>query len=169
MQQLLFKCFLLTLINFSYLKKEAMHPLFVSVTDIEHNNTEKTVEITCKIFTDDFEKALRAAYKTKIDLIDAKYKTAMDKIVADYVPRHLKITIDGKAVSLKYIGYERVEEAIVSYYEVPNISVVKKINITDDILYEYKKEQISLLHVTINGKRQSSKLSNPEKQVMLTF
>ncbi|MEI8059397.1 MAG: DUF6702 family protein, partial [Ferruginibacter sp.] len=31
------------------------HPLFVSVTEIEHNAKDKTLEISCKIFTDDFE------------------------------------------------------------------------------------------------------------------
>ena len=29
------------------------HPIFVSVTEIEHNNKDKTLEISCKIFTDD--------------------------------------------------------------------------------------------------------------------
>ena len=32
------------------------HPIFVSVTEIEHNAKDKTLEISCKIFTDDLEK-----------------------------------------------------------------------------------------------------------------
>ena len=34
------------------------HPIFVSVTEIEHNAVEKTLEISCKLFVDDFEKSL---------------------------------------------------------------------------------------------------------------
>ena len=30
------------------------HPIYVSVTEIEHNAAEKTLEISCRIFTDDF-------------------------------------------------------------------------------------------------------------------
>ena len=33
----------------------AGHPFFVSVTEINHNAKDKTIEIACKIFTDDFE------------------------------------------------------------------------------------------------------------------
>ena len=40
-----------------------LHPIFVSVTEIEHNAKDKTLEISCKIFTDDFEKTLRLTYK----------------------------------------------------------------------------------------------------------
>ena len=48
------------------------HPIYVSVTEIEHNAKEKTLEISCKIFTDDFEKALKATYKTYVDLLKPK-------------------------------------------------------------------------------------------------
>ena len=42
-----------------------LHPFHVSVVEINHNATDKTLEISCKIFTDDFEKVLAQNYKTK--------------------------------------------------------------------------------------------------------
>ena len=103
------------------------HPIFVSVTEIEHNAKEKTLEISCKIFTDDFEKTLRAAYKTHIDLLDEKIKPTMDKFVNDYVQKHLRIAVDGKLVALKYLGFEKIDEGIYSYYQAENITTPKKI------------------------------------------
>jgi hypothetical protein len=32
------------------------HPFFISVTEINHNSGDKNLEISCKIFTDDFGK-----------------------------------------------------------------------------------------------------------------
>ena len=32
----------------------SQHPFHVSVVEINHNAEDKTLEITCKIFTDDF-------------------------------------------------------------------------------------------------------------------
>jgi hypothetical protein len=145
------------------------HPLFVSVTEIEHNAKEKSLEISCKIFTDDFEKTLRTAYNTKVDLSDAKLKPAMDKLVNDYVQKHLKISADGKSTNLTFVGYERIDEGIYSYYEANNIATVKKMEIMDNILYEYKAQQIGLLHVTVGGKRQSTKLVNPESRAVMSF
>jgi hypothetical protein len=145
------------------------HPIFVSVTEIEHNAKDKTLEISCKIFTDDFEKTLREAYKTHIDLLQPKDKNAMNKLVSDYVQKHLQVKVDDKAVALQFIGYEQEEEGIVSFYQVNNIPSVKKLDITDNILFEYKKEQISIIHTHVNGNRKSTKLVNPEEKASFEF
>jgi hypothetical protein len=145
------------------------HPIYVSVTEIAHNAKDKTLEISCKLFTDDFEQTLRKTYNTHVDLLDEKIKPAMNKLVSDYVQKHLEILVDGKPATLKYLGYERIEEGIFSYYQADNISSVKNISITDNLLYEYKAEQISLLHVIVNGNRKSTKLNNPEEKASLSF
>lgn len=147
----------------------AIHPVYVSVTEIEHNAKDKTLEISCKIFTDDFEKALRVAYHTHVDLIKASEKTAMEKLVSDYILKHLMISVDGKKQTLQFKGYEQIEEGIYSYYQVDNIAAVKKINITNNILYDYQSQQMGLVHVTVGGKRQSTKLVNPEDKAEMSF
>ncbi len=76
MQGFLHKWLLVGLVWFSLGATTKHHPLFISVTEIEHNAKEKSLEVSCKIFTDDFERTLRAAYKTKVDLLDAKLKPA---------------------------------------------------------------------------------------------
>ena len=146
-----------------------LHPIYVSVTEIEHNAKEKTLELSCKIFTDDFEKTLRKTYKNTVDLLKPANKDAMNKLVSEYVQKHLQVNVDGKNVPLKFIGYEAIEEGIYSYYQADNISTVKNITVTDDILYEYKTEQMSLIHVTVNGNRKSSKLNNPDTKADFSF
>jgi len=176
MASILFKWLLVSsLINFNtsvsspFRGLGGSHPIFVSVTEIEHNAKEKTLEISCKIFTDDFEKTLRSTYKTYIDLLKPKDKNAMNKLVADYVQKHLLIKADGKTVALQFLGYEQDEEGIVSYYQVNNIATVKKLDVTDNILFEYKKEQISIIHTTVNGNKKSTKLVNPEDKYSFEF
>ncbi len=168
MAGILFKWLFIPFVWFS-LGAKTYHPIYVSVTEIEHNAKDKTLEVSCKIFTDDFEKALRNAYKTQVDLQDDKIKPTMDKLVNDYVQKHLKITIDGRVVSLKYLGFERIDEGIYSYYEAPNITAIKKVNVSNNILFEYSKQQISLIHVIVGGKRTSTKLNNPESFVAMEF
>jgi hypothetical protein len=147
----------------------ALHPIYVSVTEIEHNAKDKTLEISCKIFTDDFEKVLRAQYNTHVDLLNPKEKAAMEKMVSEYVLKHLIVKADGKPVALQYLGYQQQEEGIVSFFQGNNISSVKKLDITDNILFEYKKEQISIIHTNVNGIKKSTKLVNPEEKVSLEF
>ncbi len=145
------------------------HPFFVSVTEIEHTKKEKILEISCKIFTDDFEKTLRQNYKTNVDLLNPKDKNAMNNLITDYVKKHLQIAADGKLLQLQFVGYERDEEAVVCYFQVNNIPSVKKVEVNDNLLFEYKKEQINILHVIVNSLRKSTKLDNPESKASFEF
>jgi hypothetical protein len=83
----------------------AAHPLFISVTEINHNAADKNLEISCKIFTDDFEKTLTNIYHTKVDLSAPANKSEADKMVKEYIKSHLHLKLDGKPVTLEYVGF----------------------------------------------------------------
>lgn len=168
MVSILYKWFF-TLFVFFCCTSYMSHPIYVSVTEIEHNVKEKVVEVSCKLFTDDFEKALRTIYKTPVDLIHPKDKPAMDKLVNDYVNRHLKITADGRLLKLKYLGYELIEEAVYSYYEVTGIEKISSLSIVNNLLYDFQPEQMGLMHITVSGNRKSTKLNFPEEKAVVQF
>ncbi len=168
MASILYKWFFV-IILVSLITGSRPHPIFVSVIEVEHNATAKTLEVSCKLFTDDLEKTLRSTYKSSVDLINPKDKTAMDKLINDYVQKHLKITADHRTINLKYLGYEQEEEGIYSYFEAENVGQPKTIQIFNNLLYEYKPEQMGLMHVTVNGTRKSTKLVNPADRAELQF
>jgi len=146
-----------------------MHPIYVSVAEIEYNAKGKTLEVSCKLFTDDFEKALRSAYKTNVDLINPRNRAAMDKLINDYVQKHFTVTLDGRLVTLKYLGYEQIEEGVYSYYEATGIKEPKNIQIFNTLLYANQEQQMGLMHVTVSGNRKSTKLNNPENRANINF
>lgn len=146
-----------------------LHPIFVSVTTIEHNASAKTLEISCKIFTDDLETTLRKKYNTKVDLLDVKFAPAMNKLVNDYIQKHLMVKADGKTVVLNFIGFEQQEEGIITYFEVKNISKLTKLEVVDTILYDEKPQQLQIIHVTVKGERKSSRLNNPDATASFVF
>jgi hypothetical protein len=145
------------------------HPLFISVTEIEHNQKEKTVEISCKIFTDDFEKTLRMNTKEKVDLLNPAIKSLMEKLVNGYIQKHLIVQIDSRKVAMKFIGYEQQEEGITSYFQVDNIAKIKKIQVFNNLLYEFNIQQMGIIHAIVNGNRKSSKLNNPEANALFEW
>ncbi len=92
------------------------HPFFVSVTEINHNAKDRTIEISCKTFTDDLETSIEKSSQVKIDLFNPKDQSAADKAVADYIKKHFHLKADGKPVQLEFVGFERENEAIWSYF-----------------------------------------------------
>ena len=147
-----------------------VHPLYISVTEINHNAEDKNLEISCKIFADDFEKTLLSVYNKKVDLVAPKNKTEIDQLITGYIKNHLVIKLDGKPVTLEFVGYENENEAVWSYFQVPNTTQApKKIEITNSILYEAYEKQMNMMHVSVGGNRKSSRLNNPDKEAKFEF
>jgi hypothetical protein len=139
----------------------AKHPFYVSVTEINHNAKDKTLEISCKIFTNDFEAALEKTFNSKVDLHNVKDKNDTDKKIREYIMRHLQISVEGKGQQLQFVGSENKEEGTWSYFQINNIISVKKIDIRNNILYESFESEINIMHVTVSGNRKSLEITNP--------
>ncbi len=150
-------------------RDRGIHPFHVSVVEINHNSTDKTLEISCKLFTDDFEKVLAQNYKVKVDLINPPDRKAMDKLVSDYIKTHLSITANGKPVIFSYLGFEKEDDAVFGYVQVDNIPSINKIELVNKLLYDLFTDQINLMHVIVGGNRKSTKLDYPETQAVFTF
>lgn len=146
-----------------------LHPFFVSVTEIKQNQTNHSLEISCKMFSDDLEKALEKQYHVQLDLIKPADKAQINKLINDYVKKHLTISADGKMLNFAYIGYEIQDDGAWSYFEVKGINAVKQVNIHDDLLYEQHPEQVNMMHVIINNQRKSTKVNNPDADVNFVF
>ena len=142
-------------------------PFYLSVTDIKYNDKNKSLEVACKMFTNDIEDALKRTTKTSVDLLHPKDKKETEKILFDYISKRLILNLNGKIQTLKYIGYEKEEDVIWTYMEIEKCEKPKQLNITTSLLYDFLKEQINLVSMEVGGKKQSSKVSNPEKEIKL--
>lgn len=145
------------------------HPFFVSVTEINHNAKEKTLEISCKMFLDDTETTLRKQYNTTVELTTPKDPKKAQQMVSDYVKKHLQLKIDGKPVVLEFVGFEVEGASIWTYFQVSNIASVHKIDITNNILYEVYDTQISIMHAQVGGNKKSTRNTFPDVNASFEF
>jgi hypothetical protein len=147
----------------------AFHPFYISVVEINHNASDKTLEISCKIFTNDFESTLEKNYKSKVNLSNPKDKASTDKWINDYIKKHLSIKADNKEANFSYLGFEKEDEAIYSYFEVSNIPSVRKIDVSDAILHDFSNQQVNIIHCMVGGRRQSTKLDYPNTNAIFSW
>jgi hypothetical protein len=145
------------------------HPFHVSVVEINHNAADKSLEISCKIFTDDFEKVLAQNYKTKVDLTNPPDRKAMDSVVKKYILSHLSVSVDGKPGALSYLGFEKENEAVYSYVQVDNVASVKKVEVTDKLMQDMFTDQVNIIHLIVKGERKSTKLDYPSTVAKIEF
>jgi len=145
------------------------HPLHVSTTEVNYNAKEKNLEISCRIFSDDFEAVLSKLYKQKTDLSNPALKVGMDELVKKYLVTHVQLRVNGKLVTMNYLGFEQDHEATNVYLEVPKTAAVKSMDITDTILYDQFEDQMSIVHLVNGSVRKSSKILYPDRKFAANF
>jgi hypothetical protein len=145
------------------------HPFHVGVVEVEYNAAAKQWELSCKLFTDDFENALRTRFQVPVNLSDPARHAAMDTLVARYLRAHLSFKTSGRALAGRYLGFEQDKEAIYAYIEYPDPNKPAVMLADCDLLYEQFTDQINIFHVTVGGKRQSSKLNHPARAIEFRF
>ena len=92
-----------------------------------------------------------------------------EKILYEYIKKRLTITVNGKLKNLKYIGYEKEDDVVWAYLEIEKCEKPKQLNISNGLLYDFLKEQINIVQTEMNGDKQSSRVTNPDKEIKFTI
>jgi len=146
-----------------------LHPLHVSVTEIEMDEKDKRLEIMMRVFMDDLEVALRNKYKKpEMDILSPQ-GLSVDQMMEDYLKFHFRITLDNKPVAIKYLGNEQDGDAFIFYIEVSNVKKWTTITVQNDIITETYDDQSNLVHVTLGETVRSLRLTKNHPVDKLTF
>lgn len=156
-------------LSFVFLVIASLHPLHVSVTEIEMDDKDKRLEIMMRVFMDDLEVTLKNEYKNPdLDILNPRGLT-VDQMMENYLKRHFKIMLDNKSVVTKYLGHEQEGDAFIFYVEVGNVKKWKTINVQNSIITDTFDDQSNLVHVTVGEKVRSLRLTKNHPADNLVF
>jgi hypothetical protein len=146
-----------------------LHPFFVSVIDINHNEKEASIEVSVRTFTTDLETRLDEEYHVKLDLSDPKQKVKADQYINLYVQKRLALTANGLKTKMDFIGFEIQKESTWSYFEIRNVKQLKQLDIFCEILFGIDPQQINIIHAKAYGQRKSFELTAPKNRTQFIF
>ncbi|MBK9109085.1 MAG: hypothetical protein IPM92_12155 [Saprospiraceae bacterium] len=138
------------------------HPFYVGLAEIQHNSKNQSLELSIRLFTDDFEKCLSAHFKTPINLYAEDNASLLDSMVALYINQHFKIYAQKQNLPMHFVGYEKSEEATWSYFELPLATIPETLQIHNTLLYDCIREQSNIMHLKTHLKTSSYKLNFPD-------
>ena len=147
-----------------------MHPVHISVTEIDYSEKDKALQITSRIFIDDLELAIQKELnQPELDIMTPKNGLTTDKLVSDYLNKHVRVKLDGKPQKLNYLGHEVEEAALICYVEIGNVKKVKSIEVFDDVIMVIHSDQSNLVHVTYKSPVKSTRLTGEKPSEVFMF
>lgn len=145
------------------------HKYYLSLTQIEHNSKNKSVEVIINVFIDDIQTALNKIHNKKFKLDTKNEPTDSDTYFFEYLKKNVSFKLDGKAVSYSYVGKEYDGDVVFFYLEIKDINTVTEIKINNTILLQHFPEQQNLVKSKVNKKHKSIMLTKKEQQGILKY
>lgn len=146
------------------------HPFYFSLSTIKINASQKRIEISCKLFTDDLENALNQLNKNKIMLSASTKDSKVNAVLYDYLSERFKIWINGKPITLNFVGFEVENEVTWCYLEADvNLNTENKMNLINTLLYDFLPDQTNLVQFESQNINTTERVNNPDKEISFNF
>ena len=161
--------FLFTLVAISFLSF-VLHPIHVSVCDIEFDKEENRLEMTMRLFTDDLEKQIREETgEMTMDILNPPDKYTTDQLFLEYFQKHFSVSLNGEKADYKYLGHEVESGSVYCYLMVTNVESINSISAFNDILIRTFDDQVNLIHVEIDNDIHSMMFRKGQLNQSLSF
>lgn len=147
-----------------------LHPIHVSVTEINYSEKDKALQISSRIFIDDLGLCIQRELKDdELDILNPAGGRTIDQLVSSYLLKHMRVKVDGNPQTLKYLGHEIDGLAMICYIEIPGIKKLKTVEPMIDAIMEVHPDQSNLVHVTYQEKIKSLRLVRDKSADILNF
>ena len=145
-----------------------LHPVHVSVTNVDINTESGRINISIKLFSDDLEELIGRKYNVQLHI--TAQEDPGDKIEAlnRYIAESLVCKLDGKdPVVLEFSKLKINEEAIWLYYTYDHQGKIRRMDITNTLMLEKFDDQTNLLILTYNDIQNGYRLNNKNPELSL--
>lgn len=148
---------------------KTVHKFYVSVTQVDYNTKQQSLQIVSRIFINDIEELLKERYDASTNLDMGEESPGVDKNLTTYLNQKLQFVVNGEEVSFTFLGKEYEDDLIICYLEIENITSLDTIKITNQVLMDLFEEQQNIVHVKKGNQRKSLILEKEKGIGMLKF
>ncbi len=146
-----------------------MHPLYLSICQINHNASQASLEIAMKVFTEDLDLAMSHQGLGNLHLGEDNESEKANVYIAAYLSKQVQIKVDGKPVVFSYLGKEVEMDVTWCYVEVDSIHTFAELEVTNKLFMELFDPQRNLVHVRFGKKEKSMMLTKGHSTEIVTF
>lgn len=150
------------------------HPIHITVLQLDYNPKSQALELAFKIFADDFESAVNKQNKVVLRLGSDRELQGAANLLFDYIKQHFTLSINGKPVSMRFVGKELEGEAVWVYAEAMSLQMLgtkgtKTLTMHNTLLFDLYDDQSNLVNVSVGQQRKSALFRKGKEVEALTF
>ena len=146
----------------------ALHAYHSTITELRYNAAKKQLELSVKVFTDDFEKALSLGQPTHVNLTEAGPRPLV--LASAYLARTLQVsTTAGAPLQLQVLGMQAENDGCWFYCKVPLPGPVSGVKLRQAALLDAFSDQMNIVNIEANGQKQSVLFRAGHEQEVLSW
>ncbi len=135
-----------------------LHPFHVSISDVVYSESEKTLQISSRIFQDDLEQAMNKVHNVD-NYFETRGNDLIKKDLSSFLKDNLRFAVNGTAEDYQFLGYELEEGVVWCYMEINKVRKLKNMEVQYTILFDSFDDQYNLLHLKYRGEIKSLRFS----------
>jgi hypothetical protein len=141
----------------------SLHKFYISTIRVEYKPTNKTLQITMRIFIDDLQKTINKNFDKDYELALPNETKEVDSYIQQYITKMFSVKINDKNVTYHYLGKEYESDMAFIYIEVENVTSIQSIEIRDEMLFDVFPDQKNIIKLFINDTKKTFLLT-PDKK-----
>ena len=146
----------------------ALHAYHSTITELRYNAAKKQLELSVKVFTDDFEKALSQGQPTHVNLTEAGPRPLV--LASAYLGRTLQVsTTAGAPLQLQVLGMQAENDGYWFYCKVPLPGPVSGVKLRQAALLDAFSDQMNIVNIEANGQKKSALFRAGHEQEVLSW
>ena len=132
-----------------------IHPYYVSTMEIDYRTDRSALQITIRVFTDDWQLMLNTDYAQDLRL-DPDSDEAQTIIYSSaYLQKEIELKMNDTELQPVFLGMEYQDDQIVFYLEVKDVVELKTLTVSNSILFEVLEGQQNIVRIKTPTKRKS--------------
>ena len=131
------------------------HPYYVSTLEIDYRPNRAALQITLRVFTDDWQLMLNTHYDKNLRLDPDTDKEQVVIHSTDYLQQYLELNLNNTDVTPIVLGKEYQNDQLVLYLEVTGVAELQTLTVSNRILFAELEGQQNIVRIKTPTKRKS--------------
>jgi len=155
-----------------FLNVFSFHPVHLTITNVEYNIKTKKIDISFRIFVDDFEKILNTKNNTILNIGKKNEQKKTNKYINEYIYEHFSLKINNSEIKSRKILLKKREIKDLTIwlnYSIDYSHEITKVEIFNSLLTDLYKDQKNLLIFTYKNKQTPLQFNSKQYNKTIKF